>query len=87
MSAMTDLINRACMYFVFTYSTISPTLKSIIEEYARLDFSDFLSPLLAIFHVINKKFYPARLLIYLVNKQAWLHFFPTLLIYSGLLVY
>ena len=44
------------------------TLKSLIEEHARLDFSDFLSTLLAIFHVINEKFHPARLLIYLVNK-------------------
>ena len=46
------------------------TLKSLIEEHARLDFSDFLSTLFAIFHVINEKFNPARLLIYLVNKQA-----------------
>ena len=46
------------------------TLKSLIEEHARLDFSDFLSTLLAIFHVINEKFHPARLLIYLVKKQA-----------------
>ena len=38
-----------------------PTLKSLIEEHARLDFSDFLSTLLAIFHVINKKLHPARL--------------------------
>ena len=62
-------------------------LKSLIEEHARLDFSDFLSTLLAIFHVINEKFHSARLLIYLVNKQAGWHFFTTLLIYSGLLVY
>ena len=46
------------------------TLKSLIEEHACLDYSDFLSTLLAIFHVINEKFPPARLLIYLVNKQA-----------------
>ena len=32
------------------------TLKSLIEEHARLDFSDFLSTLLAIFHAINEKF-------------------------------
>ena len=63
------------------------TLKSLIEKHARLDFSDFLSTLLAIFHVINEKFHPARLLIYLVNKQAGWHFFPTLLVYSGLLFY
>ena len=44
------------------------TLKSLIEKHARLEFSDFLSTLLAIFHVINKKFHPDRLLIYLVNK-------------------
>ena len=55
------------------------TLKSLIEEHAPLDFSDFLSTLLAIFHVINEKFHPARLLIYLVNKQAGWHFFPSLL--------
>ena len=36
------------------------TLKSLIEEHARLDFSDFLSTLLAIFP-------PARLLFYLVK--------------------
>ena len=46
------------------------TLKSLIEEHACLDFSGFLSTLLAIFHVINRKFHPARLLIYLVNEQA-----------------
>ena len=63
------------------------TLKSLIEEHARLNFSDFHSTLLAIFHVVNEKFHPARLLIYLVNKQAGWHFFPTLLVYSGLLVY
>ena len=40
-----------------------PTLMSLIEEHARLDFSDFLSTLLAIFHVINEKFPPACLLI------------------------
>ena len=44
------------------------TLNSLIEEHACLDFSNFLSTLLAIFHVISEKFYPARLLIYLVNK-------------------
>ena len=47
------------------------TLKSLIEEHARLDFSDFLSTLLAIFHVINKKFHPARLLTYLVKKRSY----------------
>ena len=31
-----------------------PTLKSLIEEHARVDFSDFLSTLLAIFHEINE---------------------------------
>ena len=46
------------------------TLKSLIEEHASLDFSDFLSTLLAIFHVINEKFHPARLFTYLENKQA-----------------
>ena len=63
------------------------TLKSRIEEHARLNFSDFLSTLLAIFHVVNEKFHPAHLLIYLVNKQAGWHFFPILLVYSGLLFY
>ena len=63
------------------------TLKSLIEEHARLDFSDFLSTLLTIFHIINKKFHPARLLTYLVKKQAGWNFFPTLLVYSGLLFY
>ena len=42
--------------YVFTQST----LKSLIEEHARLDFSDFLPTLLAIFP-------PARLLFYLVK--------------------
>ena len=51
------------------------TLKSLIEEHARLDFSNFISTLLAIFHVINKKFHPARLLIYSINKQAGWPFF------------
>ncbi len=46
------------------------TLKSLIEEHARLDFSDFLSTLLAIFHLKNKKFHRARLWTYLVKKQA-----------------
>ena len=46
------------------------TLKSLIEKNARLDFSYFLSTLLAIFHVRNEKFHPACLLIYLVNKHA-----------------
>ena len=63
------------------------TLKSLIEEHARLDFSNFLSTLFAIFHVINKKFHSARLLIYLVYKQAVLRFLPSLLVYSGLLFY
>ena len=73
--------------WLFVDLRVYPTLKSLIEEHARLDFSDFLSTLLAIFHVINEKFPPARLLIYLVNKQAGCHFFPSLLVYSGLLFY
>ena len=64
-----------------------PTLMSLIEEHARLDFSDFRSTLLANFYVINEKFHSARLLIYLVNKQAGCHFLPSLLVYSGLLFY
>ena len=51
------------------------TLKSLIEEHARLDFSNFLSTLLAIFHVINEKFQPSRLSIYLINKQTGWNFF------------
>ena len=47
----------------------------LIEEHARLDFSDFVSTLLSIFRAINEKFHPARLLIYLVKKQAgWIFF-------------
>ena len=56
-------------------SKYSHTLKSLIEEHARLDFSDFLSTLLAIFHVIYEKIHPACLLIYLVNKHAGWHLF------------
>ena len=59
---------------------ILPTLKSLIDEHAHLDFSDFLSTLVAIFHVINEKFHSAGLLIYLVNKPAGWHFFPSLLV-------
>ena len=51
------------------------TLESLIEEHARLEFSDFHSTLFAIFHVINEKFHPARLLIHLVKKQAGGFFF------------
>ena len=68
------------------------TLKSLVH--ARLDFSDFLSTLFAIFpparlliYLVKKKFHPARLSIYLVIKQAGWHFFPSLLVYSGLLLY
>ena len=63
------------------------TLKSLIEEHARLDFSDFLSTLLAIFHAINEKFPPAPLLIYLVISKQGGTFFSSLLVYSGLLFY
>ena len=54
------------MFFfdIFNASMKKDTLKSC------LDFSDFLSTLFAIFHVIFKKFHPVRLLIYLVKKQA-----------------
>ena len=74
-------------YWSKAFSEIICTLKSLIEEHARLDSSDFLSTLLAIFHVINKKFQPNRLLTYLVKKQAGRNFFATLLVYSGLLFY
>ena len=43
-------------------------MKSLIEEHACLDFSDFLSTLLAFFHVINEKFHPAGLPINLLSK-------------------
>mgnify|MGYP001359363001 CR=1 FL=1 len=56
------------MLYCLTAINNKSTLKSLIEEHTRLDFSDFLSTLLAIFYAINKKFHPARLLIYLVNK-------------------
>ena len=65
----------------------SPTLKCLIEEHACLNFSDFHSTLLSIFHAVNEKFHPASLFIYLVNKQAGWHLFPALLVYSGLLFY
>ena len=39
-------------------------------QHARLDFSDFLFTLLAIFHVMNEKFHPARLLVYILSKKA-----------------
>ena len=72
---------------IVSFIKLSNTLKSLIEEHARLDFSDFLSTLLAIFHVINEKFPPARLLIYLVISKQGGTFFPSLLVYSGLLFY
>ena len=72
---------------IFLYPLKLTTLKSLIEEHACLYFSDFLSTLLAIFHVINKKFHPARLLTCLVKKQAGWNFFATLHVYSGLLFY
>ena len=57
---------------------VKTTLKSLTEEqHACLDFSDFLSTLLASFHVINKKFHPARLLNNLLSKKAGrVEFFP-----------
>ena len=63
------------------------TLKSLIEEHASLNFQNFHSTLFAIFHVVNEKFHPTRLLIYLVDKQAGWYFFPILLVYSSLLFY
>ena len=62
-----------CRNKAYTHRIQQPkltTLKSLIEEHARLDFSDILSTLLTIFHAINEKVHPARLLIYLVNKWA-----------------
>ena len=49
-----------------TYRLKLRTLKSQIEEHVRL---------IAIFYVINQKFHAARLLIYIVNKQAGWHIF------------
>ena len=54
------------------------TLKSLIEEHVRLDFSDFFFHPAHNFYVANKKFHPAGLFIYLVNKQAGQHFFSNL---------
>ena len=51
---------------------------------AHIDFSNFF---LTIFHIVNEKFHPAPLMIYLLIKQAGGHFFLTLLIDSGLLIY
>ena len=45
-------------------------IQLFIEEQAHLNFSDCLSTLLEIFHIINKKFHPALFLIHLENKQA-----------------
>ena len=56
--------------------TPQPTLKSLIEEHARLNFSDFHSTLLVIFHEVKEKIHPAHLLIYFnVNMLTGLHFF------------
>ena len=52
------------MEIQYSTCTIS-TLKSLIEEHARLDFSDFLSTLFAIFHVI-----PPCSFINLLSKKA-----------------
>jgi hypothetical protein len=51
-----------------------------------LSFFRCLSTLLAIYHVMNEKFHPAHLLIYVVNKQVEWHFFSNPAHYSGLLV-
>ena len=49
--------------FTVNFNSFITTLKSLIEEHARLDFSDFL-----FFHVINEKFHPAHLVIDLLSK-------------------
>ena len=56
-----QMLWKSC-FFLLSWSIMENllTLKSLIEEHARLDFSDSLSTLLAIFH-------PARLLFYLVK--------------------
>ena len=83
---MTWSLSIDLVYFLSFNSLYLSTLKSLIEEHARLDFSDFLSTLLAIFHVINVKFPPARLLIYLVNKQAGWHFFQACSLFRSALL-
>ena len=52
------------------WQDLSPLKWHNFKIHAQENFSDFLSTLLAFFHVINEKFRPACLLIYLVNKQA-----------------
>ena len=64
-----------------------PTLKSLIEEHARLDFSDFLSTLFAIFSCNKQKIPPCSFIDLLSEKAGRRILFPTLLVYSGLLVY
>ena len=46
------------------------TLKSLIEEHARLDISDFLSSLLSIFHAMFKQKIPPCSFINLFSKKA-----------------
>ena len=55
--------------------TCVTTLKSLIEEHAPLDFSDFLSTLFAIFHVIKEKFDPGDFF----SKPACYYYFMSFL--------
>ena len=67
---------------------IECTLKSLIEEHARLDFSDFLSTLLAIFHVIRRKIPPCSFIKLLSKKAGKVEFFsnPACLFWFALLL-
>ena len=75
-----------------------PSLKFLIEEYARLYFPNFLSTLLANFHVINKKILPlfrsARLLIRdfrltvsLQNTKAMMILDPYSMVFHAVVVF
>ena len=78
-----------CFFTLHTRSMYILTLKSLIEEHACLDLSDFLSTLLAIFYVRNEKSHPARLCINLLIKKAGrMEFFsnPARLFWSALLL-
>ena len=64
-------INRASSRWVKVSHNYSEPGSNNREEHARLNFWDFHSTLIAIFHAVNEKSHPARLSIYLVNKQAF----------------
>ena len=60
--------------FVFKHSYYLVTLNFLINEHACLAFLEFFATILSIFYVINEKFHPTRLLIYIVNKQTGWYF-------------